>query len=74
MDDPAEVSRRKRRSSRAVVAGIALMGSSLVVSALEMIHPVVTTVGAVLGFVMLMYGVHLGWLVFYERDPDGPAS
>lgn len=74
MQNPAEVRRRQRRSSRSVVAGIGLMGSSLVVSAWEMVHPVVTTVGAIIGFVMLMYGVHLGWLVFYERDPDGPAS
>jgi hypothetical protein len=23
---------------------------------------------------LLMYGVHVAWLVFYERDPDGPSS
>lgn len=50
------------------------MASALVVSAFEMIHPGVTTAGAIIGFVMLMYGVHLGWLIFYERDSDGPAS
>lgn len=57
-----------------MVAGIGLMASALVVSAFEMIHPGVTTAGAIIGFVMLMYGVHLGWLVFYERESDGPAS
>jgi hypothetical protein len=23
---------------------------------------------------LLMYGVHLGWLVFYDRESDGPPS
>lgn len=47
---------------------------ALVVSSANLTSPVTTTVAAIAGFVLLMYGVHVGWLVFYERESDGPAS
>jgi hypothetical protein len=36
--------------------------------------PLATTVAAIAGFVIVMYGVHVGWLVFYDRETDGPSS
>lgn len=50
------------------------MTVAMVLSGLGVGSPLATTVGALAGFVLLAYGVHVGWLVFYERDPDGPAS
>jgi hypothetical protein len=35
---------------------------------------VVTTAGAIIGLGLVTYGVHVAWLVFYEREPDGPPS
>jgi hypothetical protein len=32
------------------------------------------TIVAAVGLVFVVYGVHVGWLVFYDRDPDGPSS
>jgi hypothetical protein len=72
--DPAEVGRRKRRSSRSALAGCSLMVAALVLSAHDVGPPVTTMAGAVVGFVLLLHGVHVGWLVFYDRDDDGPAS
>lgn len=74
MQDPAEVSRRKRRSSRAVLAGVSLIATALVLSVQPFAPPITTTVGAITGFALVMYGVHIGWLVFYDREPDGPSS
>jgi hypothetical protein len=51
-----------------------LMAVALVVSSWELVPDVVTTVAAIAGFLILMYGVHLAWLAFYEREPDGPSS
>ena len=50
------------------------MVAALVLSAHDVGPPLTTTVGAVVGFVLLLHGVHVGWLVFYDRDDDGPAS
>ena len=74
MDDAAEVGRRKRRSNRAVVAGCSLMATALLLSAAEVGPAIATTVGAVVGFLLLLYGVLVGWLVFYDRDSDGSSS
>jgi hypothetical protein len=74
MQGAAEVSRRKRRSNRAVVAGISLIVVAMLLSSRELAPAVATTLAAIVGFGLLMYGVHVAWLVFYERDPDGPAS
>lgn len=65
---------RKRRCNRCVIGGASLMVAALVVSSANLTSPVTTTVAAIAGFVLLMYGVHVGWLVFYERESDGPAS
>jgi hypothetical protein len=74
MQGAAEIHRRKRRSDRAVVAGISLIVAALLLSSRELALAVATTLAAIVGFGLLMYGVHLAWLVFYEREPDGPSS
>ena len=74
MQDPDAIRRQKRRSSRAMVAGLTAIAMALLVSTMELLPPVVTTIPALAGFALVMYGVHVGWLVFYDRDPDGPAS
>jgi len=50
------------------------MAVSLLVSSRELAPPMATTVAAIAGFLLLMYGVHLGWLAFYDRESDGPPS
>ena len=70
----AAENRRKRRSDRAVVAGLSLIVVALLVSSRELAPALATTLAAIIGFVLLMYGVHVAWLVFYDREPDGPAS
>jgi hypothetical protein len=47
---------------------------ALIASSVDLVPQLVTTAAAVAGFVLVMYGVHVGWLVFYDREPDGPAS
>jgi len=74
MPDAAEIRGRKRRSNRSVMGGTCLMAFSLLVSSRELAPPMATTVAAIAGFLLLMYGVHLGWLVFYDRESDGPPS
>jgi hypothetical protein len=74
VQEPAEVWRRKRRSSRAVLAGVAEMAVAMVLSALGAGPPLLTTIGWVAGFVLVLYGVHVGWMVFYDREPEGPSS
>jgi hypothetical protein len=51
-----------------------LIAVALLVSTWRLAADFVTTAAAIAGFGLLMYGVHLGWLVFYDREPDGPAS
>ena len=72
--DAAEIRGRKRRSNRSVSGGICLMAVALLASSWGLAPPVATTVAAIAGFVLLIYGVHVGWLVFYDREPDGPSS
>jgi hypothetical protein len=74
MHGAAENRRRKRRSDRAVVAGLSLIVVALLVSSRELAPALATTVAAIVGFGLLMYGVHVAWLVFYDREPDGPSS
>lgn len=74
VQQPADVRRLKRRSSRAVIAGVVEMAVAMVVSVLRMAPPVVTTIGWLVGFVLVLYGVHVGWMVFYDREPEGPSS
>jgi hypothetical protein len=56
------------------MAGISLIAVALLVSSWRLAPDFVTTAAAIVGFGLLMYGVHLAWLVFYDREPDGPAS
>lgn len=74
MADAEEIRTRKRRSNRAVVVGVALMFLGLVGSISGVAPELLATAAAVAGFANLMYGVHVGWQVFYDREPDGPAS
>jgi Flp pilus assembly protein protease CpaA len=74
MQDAEEVRRRKRRSNRAVFVGSCWMVLALLASGADLVPPLASTLVAIAGLVLLMYGVHVGWLVVYERDPDGPSS
>lgn len=73
-EDPAEIRRRKRLSNRTVLAGVVLMGTALQVSMADLVPPLFSTAMAVVGFVLLLYGVHVGWVLFYDRESDGPPS
>jgi hypothetical protein len=74
MQDPDGIRRRKRRCTEAVLAGLSLIGVSLLVSALRLLPDQVTTVAAIVGFSLVAYGVHLGWVIFYEGESDGPPA
>lgn len=74
MQQPADVWRRKRRANRAVVAGVAEMAVAMLLSAKHAGPLLLTTLGWVVGFALVLYGVHVGWMVFYDRDPEGPSS
>jgi Flp pilus assembly protein protease CpaA len=74
MQDADVIRSRKRRSNRAVLSGLGMIAIALFVSAVGLAPPMSTTIAAVIGFLVLLYGLHLGWLVFYEREPDGPSS
>ncbi len=74
MQDAAEIWRRKRRSNRAVLVGVVIVGFALFGSSLEVAPMLVTTILALVGMVLVMYGVHVGWLLFFDREPDGPSS
>ena len=74
MQDPDEIRRRKRRSTKAVLAGLSLMAVALLVSSLPLLPDLATTLAAIVGFSLVMYGVHVGWVIFYERESDGPPA
>jgi hypothetical protein len=74
MQDAAEIRDRKRRANRAVLIGVCLMAAAMLVSSLQLAPPIATTVVAIVGFGLLSYGVHVAWLVFYDREPEGPSS
>jgi O-antigen ligase len=74
MQDAAEIRGRKRRANRAVLIGVCLMAAAMLVSSLQLAPPIATTVVAIVGFGLLSYGVHVAWLVFYDREPEGPSS
>ena len=54
--------------------GVGLMAVALAASSWELAPPIMTTAAAILGFGLLSYGVHVAWLLFYDREPDGPSS
>jgi hypothetical protein len=72
MEDPQVIRALKRRSTRAVLAGVAVIALALMVSGLQLAPDLLTTGAGISGFSMVMYGVHLGWVIVYEREPDGP--
>ena len=74
MQDPDEIRRRKRRSTKAVLAGLSLMAVALLVSSVRLLPDAATTLAAIVGLCLVMYGVHLGWVIFYERESDGPPA
>lgn len=74
MEDPQQIQRRKRSSNRSVLGGLLLIAAAVALDTFDLFPLIVTTAGAIVGFVLVMYGVHTGWLVFYERDGDGPPS
>ena len=74
MADADPIRARKLRSNRCVLIGVALMILGLLGSASDAAPELLATAAAVVGFAQLMYGVHVGWQIFYDREPDGPAS
>ena len=72
MQDPDQIRRRKRRCNRAVLAGLSLLAVALLTSGLRLLPDLATTLAAVVGVCLVMYGVNGAWLIFYERDSDGP--
>ena len=74
MQHPDEIRRRKRRSTKAVFGGLSLIAVALLISVLGLLPDAATTLAAIAGFCLVMYGVHLGWVIFYERESDGPAA
>lgn len=74
MADADEIRARKRRSNRTVLTGLGVMGLALLISANELAPEILSTALGIIGFALLMYGVHLGWSVFYDREPEGPAT
>ena len=74
MEDPEIVGARKRRCTRAVLTGLGVMAVALLLSGLRLAPDLLTTVAAIIGFSMVAYGVHVGWVIFYDREPDGPPA
>lgn len=74
MAEEGEVRHQKQVANRSVFGGVVLMALALLASALNAAPQLVTTAVAIGGFMLVMYGVHVGWVIFYERDPDGPPS
>ena len=70
--DPEVIRARKRRCTRAVLLGLVVMAVALLVSGTRLAPDLLTTLAAIGGFSSVMYGVHVGWLIFYDRVPDGP--
>ena len=74
MQGPGEIRRRKRRCNQAVLAGLFLLAAALLVSGLHLLPDLATTLVAIMGFSLVMYGVHVGWVIVYERESDGPPA
>jgi ferric-dicitrate binding protein FerR (iron transport regulator) len=73
--DDAEIRRRqRRRADRALGIGALLMAAALLIAWLGLAPPLLTTFAAIAGFVLVSYAVHLAWLVFVNRESDGPPS
>jgi hypothetical protein len=50
------------------------MALAMLVSSRDLAPPTATTVSAIVGFGLVSYGVHVAWLLFYDREPEGPSS
>jgi hypothetical protein len=50
------------------------MAAALLIAWLGLAPPLLTTFAAIAGFVLVSYAVHLAWLVFVNRESDGPPS
>ena len=50
------------------------MAVALLVSSRNLAPPIATTVAGIFGFGLVSYGVHVAWLVFYDREPESPSS
>ena len=74
MEDPEAIRARKRRCTHAVLAGLVVMAVALLLSGLGLAPDLLTTATAIIGFSLVMYGVHVGWVIFYDREPDGPPA
>jgi O-antigen ligase len=74
MQDAGEIRSRKRRADRAVLAGVCLIAAALLISSWKLAPAIATSLAAIVGLGLVAYGVHVAWLVFYEREPDGPSS
>lgn len=74
MDDPEVIRACKRRCTHAVLLGLATMALALLLSAAQLAPDLLTTAAAILGFSLVMYGVHVGWVIFYDRETDGPPA
>ena len=70
--DPEAIRASKRRCTRAVLLGLVVMAVALLVSGTRLAPDLLTTLAAIGGFSAVMYGVHVGWLIFYDREPAGP--
>ena len=74
VEDPELIGARKRRCTRAVLAGLGVMAVALLFSGLELAPDLLTTLAAIVGFSLVAYGVHVGWVIFYDRETDGPPA
>ena len=72
MDDPEVIRARKRRCTRSVLTGVTVMAVALLLSYRRLAPDLLTTAAAIVGFSLVAYGVHVGWVIFYDREPDGP--
>jgi hypothetical protein len=57
-----------------VLTGLAVMAVALLLSSLRLAPDLLTTGAAIVGFSLVAYGVHLGWVIFYDRETDGPPA
>ena len=74
MDDPEVIRARKRRCTHAVLAGLVVMAVALLFSGLRLAPDLLTTFAGIVGFSLVMYGVHVGWVIVYDKETDGPPA
>ena len=67
---PSERRRRLRRWTEVVVGGLAMIGVALLLSAVEFAPDVVTTAGALVGFVAVVFGTTASFSVLLDVDTE----